>query len=390
MPSCRFLSTSVLATTLVFSTLCAEAELRYRVKLADFGVPVGEEEFFSPAALNNHGVVVGTGYREGDEWYDIVASAHIFRGNGAKPLPGTKNFSYSQANGINDANQIVGNYTRPDAAGQIPFLFQNGQYRNLRVENKNGDDYAADINASGQAVGRASGKAFFFDGTQSRYIEAPGAISSQAESLNDHGTVVGNAFFEIPGGDYESRAFVYDGHDVKYLQNPSSNSAPAQMVAVNNAGQMAANAYIPNEDASKAFIYEPDGRVTPIVGLPSPDGEPEVTVVSDMNNLGWAVGRSGGSGCNEASCHKAFLWRDGQAVSLNDLLVPWQAKHWNLFDAVAINDRGQITGRGFSSFLVFDSYVLTPVAEPERWALLLAGLAVVGTVARRRPARGGR
>ena len=69
--------------------------------------------------------------------------------------------------------------------------------------------------------------------------------------------------------------------------------------------------------------------------------------------------------------------------------MPWQARDWNLFDAVAIDDRGQITGRGFSSFLIFDSYVLTPVSEPEGWALLLAGLGVVGTVARQQRARHG-
>lgn len=385
----RFLLGSALAATLAFANLGAEAQLRYRVKLVGLADPGTEEEFFDPAAISNRGVVVGTGYRETEEIFDTYPIAHILRSNGAQPLPGTEAFSWSYAYGINDRNQIVGSFTRPEAAGQIPYLYHNGKYLDLRVENKNGDDYAMDINASGQAVGRANGKAFFFDGTRSRYIDAPGAVGSNAESLNDHGTVVGNAVFDAPGGTYEERAFMYDGHELKYLQNPTSNSSTAQMVAVNNAWQMAANAYVPGDEATRAFIYEADGRVRQIASLPTPPGELESTVVTDMNNQGWAVGRSGGRGCYESYCHQAFLWRDGQTVSLNDLLVPWQAKRWNLFDAVAINDRGQITGRGFSSFLVFDSYVLTPVPEPESWALLLAGLGVVGAVARRRPGRGG-
>nr|WP_028999619.1 DUF3466 family protein [Azohydromonas australica] len=389
MPQYRFLTGSALAATLAFTTLGAEAQLRYRVKLADFGVPVYEEEFFNPTAISNRGVVVGTGYRATEEIFSTYPIAHILRSNGAQPLPGTEAFSSSYANGINDRNQIVGSYSVPDAAGRIPYLYQHGQYRDLRVENRSGDDYAMDINASGQVVGRASGKAFFFDGTRSRYIDVSGALSSNAESLNDFGAVVGNAVFDAPGGAYEERAFMYDGQELKYLQNPTPDSPAAQMVAINNAGQMAANTYAAQERISRAFIYEADGRVTQIASLPTPPEKSEATVVSDMNNQGWAVGRSGGSGCSENSCHEAFLWRDGQTVSLNDLLVPWQAKHWFLSDAVAINDRGQITGRGFSSFLVYDSYVLTPVPEPEGWALLLAGLGVVGTVARRRPGRGG-
>nr|WP_028999620.1 PEP-CTERM sorting domain-containing protein [Azohydromonas australica] len=387
MPQYRFLTGSALAATLAFTNLSAEAQLRYRVKLADFGEPVGEEEFFSPAAINNHGVVAGTGYRRGDEWYDTDPIAHIFRGNAARPLLGTDAFGNSYAYGINDRNQVVGNYTLPDTPGAVPYLYHNGRYQDLRVEKGTGSGDAMDINASGQVVGSANAKALFFDGTRSRYIDIPGAVSSQAKSLNDHGTVVGNAFFDVSSGAYESRAFVYDGREVKYLQNPLADSLSPEMVAVNNAGQMAARTFNPDDAASKSFIYGADGRWTQIAGLPSPAGEPEVTIVSDLNNQGWAVGRSGGIDCNEGNCYKAFLWRDGQTVSLNDLLVPWQAKRWNLFDAVAINDRGQITGRGFSSYLVYDSYVLTPVPEPEGWALLLAGLGVVGTVARRRAGR---
>ncbi|WP_298235709.1 PEP-CTERM sorting domain-containing protein [uncultured Azohydromonas sp.] len=384
----RFLLCSALAATLSFATISAEAQLRYRIKLADFGVPVGENEFFSPAAINNRGVVAGTGFREGEEWYDIDPIAHVFRGNAAQPLPGTNAFSSSYVHGINDRNQVVGYYTLPDTAGRIPYLYQNGHYRDLRVDQGSGDGYARDINASGQAVGSVNGKAFFFDGTRSRYIDVPGAVSSQAISLNDHGTVVGNATFDAPGGGREERAFVYDGRDVKFLQSPLPDGQPVEIVGINDAGQVAARTYQADEVTSRSFIYEADGRWTQIAGLPSPPGEPQATFVSGLNNQGWAVGRSGSVHCNEGNCHEAFLWRDGQAVSLNDLLVPWQAKRWYLYEAIAINDRGQITGTGFSSFLVHDSFVLTPVPEPESWALLLGGLAVVGTVARRRPTRG--
>ncbi|WP_211235133.1 PEP-CTERM sorting domain-containing protein [Azohydromonas australica] len=364
----------------------AQAQLRYRLKVLSFGVPVGEEEFFNPAAINNLGAVAGTGYREGDEWYDLNAIAHVALGKTAVPLLGAEAFTESQAYGINDRNQIVGSYRLPDTGDRVPYLYQGGHYRNLRVEDTKGDDFATDVNASGQAVGRANGRAFLFDGVRSRYIDVPGAVSSQALALNDHGSVVGSATFNAPGGDYEDRAFVYDGREVRLLSSPP-NSQPAQVVTINNPGQMATIAYNPDDNATRSFIYEADGQVTQIASLATPPGEREVTTVTGLNNRGWAVGRSVGSNCTESTCFEAFLWRDGKTVSLNDLLVPWQAKRWHLSDAVAINDRGQITGRASFDFLAFDTYVLTPVPEPQGWALLLAGLGLVGMVARPRQHR---
>ena len=89
MPRYRFLTISAVAATLAFANLGAEAQLRYRVELAGLHVPGTEEEFFSPAAISNRGVVVGTGYRETEEIFDTYPIAHILRSNGAQPLPGT-------------------------------------------------------------------------------------------------------------------------------------------------------------------------------------------------------------------------------------------------------------------------------------------------------------
>lgn len=378
---CHPLMGLAMAATLAFAAAGAEAQLRYRLRVVYLSDIVSSEEYFRPSAINNHGVVVGSGYRQGDEWYDINSVAHIVHGKVASPLPGTEAFSESYASGINGRNQIVGSFRLPDVDAKFPYLYQNGRYRDLRVENKIGDDHASDINASGQVVGRANGKAFIFDGSQSRYIDVPDAISSQGQGINDHGMVVGNAVFNAASGDYETRAFVYDGRNVNYLQNPLPNSQPADAVDINNADQIAANAYVPDNDFTRAFIYGADGRSTQIASLYTPPHEVEATIVSDLNNLGWAVGQSGGIHCTEGHCHEAFLWRDGQTFSLNDLLAPWQARRWYLSEAVAINDRGQITGVGYSGYFSFETFVLTPVPEPGSWALLLAGLGLVGIVA---------
>lgn len=68
-------------------------------------------------------------------------------------------------------------------------------------------------------------------------------------------------------------------------------------------------------------------------------------------------------------------------ADLNTLIDP--ASGWTLFDARDINDAGQIVGTGTISGTQH-AFLLTPVPEPETYAMLLAGLAVIGVSARRK------
>ncbi|WP_169517069.1 DUF3466 family protein [Azohydromonas australica] len=374
-----------MTAALALATMQAQAQpqLRYRVEALTYDGPVTDDEYFSAFGLNNRGVVVGTRQTEIEhEWVELIGTAHISQGNHLEPLPGSDAFHDSSAVGINDRGQVIGQYRSNGVGGQIPYLYTQGRYRDLRVENVSGWDYARDINAAGQVVGRANGQAFLFDGTRSRYLDIPGAVGSIAEGVNDQGVMVGNALFDAPGDGLEDRAFVHDGHGVKFLQNPLQDFQTAQMADINNVGQMAAHIFNPDGQRYRSFLYEADGRFTELASL---HGRQERTIVQGLNDRGWAVGLSSGDTCNEYTCDEAVLWRDGQTLSLNDLLSPAQAELWQLTDAVAINERGQIAGNGYylSSYVGF---VLTPVPEAQSWALLLAGLGVVGTLARRRAA----
>lgn len=361
----------------------AQAQLRYRVEALTYDGPVNDYEYFTAFGLNNRGVVVGTRQTEIEhEWVELIDTAQISRGNHLEHLPGSDAFRESSAYGINDRGQVIGEYSSTGMSGQLPYLYTQGQYRDLRVEDVSGWDYARDINASGQVVGRANGKAFLFDGTRSRYLDIPGAVGSIAEGINDQGVMVGNALFDAPGDSLEDRAFVHDGHGVRFLQDPLQDFRTAQMVDINDAGQMAAHVFNPDGQRYRSFLYEADGRFTELAGL---HGLQERTIVQGLNDRGWAVGLSSSDTCNEYSCDEAVLWRDGQTLSLNDLLSPAQAERWQLTRAVAINERGQIAGNGYYSGS-YVGFVLTPVPEARSWALLLAGLGVVGTLARRRAA----
>jgi hypothetical protein len=60
---------------------------------------------------------------------------------------------------------------------------------------------------------------------------------------------------------------------------------------------------------------------------------------------------------------------------------------WHLFNHgfVAPSTASYVTVRNVSGFASVDNFTLTPVPEPETWALLLAGLGLVGWRLQRRP-----
>jgi probable HAF family extracellular repeat protein len=385
MFQCRCLTGLAVTATLAFATTGVQAELRYRIQELTYEGHTGPSDFFDPHAINNRGEVVGYVQQKVEhEWVEYLWTAHVSRGTRLVPLSGTGAFHESNASDINDRGQIVGEFRMPDSAWQTPYLYTHGQYKDLRVENKNSWDYATGINASGQVVGRADGKAFFFDGTRSRYIDIADAVGSHAQALNDHGAVVGNATFNGVGG-FEDRAFVYDGQAVKFLENPIPGGRTPTMVDINNAGQMVGHVFNPDGQRYTSFLYGADGKFTDLGSL---SGLPGGSTAQALNDRGWVVGRSTGA-CDVYTCDEAFIYRDGRMLSLNALLSPGDAQQWRLVDARAINERGQIVGSGFLHGDYYSAFLLTPVPEPQSWALLLAGLGVVGTAARRRQAGGG-
>lgn len=103
-----------------------------------------------------------------------------------------------------------------------------------------------------------------------------------------------------------------------------------------------------------------------------------------MNNAGQVVGLS----YQGWDVHEAMLWEGGALFNLNSLIDPDSG--WHLNDAGAINDHGQIAvsgchqGLGVCGMLRLDpARMMLAVPEPSTWAMLLAGLALVGVRIRR-------
>ncbi len=109
--------------------------------------------------------------------------------------------------GINNTGDIAGYYYNPDLKGEKGFLYSNGSYTTMVVPDSVSTSMN-DINDARQIVGS------YFDGSQSRgflYSEGvyttlsfPGAISTRATGINDVGQIVGSYF-----DGSQSRGFLY-------------------------------------------------------------------------------------------------------------------------------------------------------------------------------------
>ncbi|SFH27954.1 hypothetical protein SAMN05216299_1056 [Nitrosospira sp. Nsp14] len=96
-------------------------------------------------------------------------------------------------------------------------------------------------------------------------------------------------------------------------------------------------------------------------------------MVGGINEAGLAVG-GGNYSPGGASWH-AVLWDGTRLPDLNSLLDASVANAgWVLTGANGINDKGWIVGNAYNSIShVEHAFLMTPVPEPETYALLLPG-----------------
>jgi probable HAF family extracellular repeat protein len=371
MAACHW---SFVALAAVLAVGPVHAQLKYRIQ--DLGtIQGGTNEDIYPRGLNNAGLVVGTSI------YDPGSSkigAFIWEQGRMRALVPitTWDLGYSAA-AINDRGVVAGEFfDRHPRGPRRPVLFQDGGWVDIGVVP--GETLTArvrDINEAGQVVGHDNGEAFLFDGTRSRRLPLPGNVRiSEAVAINDHGLV---AVINYSDGDH----FLYDSARDVLSSVPRSIDANTHFepVALNNAGQLLGEGRFEGPDGStvlQAYIYA-DGRFQAISGIDT------YTIPAAINDQGWVVG-SFLADSNTPPVHP-FLWRDGVRSDLNDLIAPRSSgAQWELMAATDINERGQIVGYGHvGDSSLFRGFIATPVPEAGTWALMLAGLGLLGWRLRR-------
>jgi len=186
-----------------------------------------------------------------------------------------------------------------------------------------------------------------------------------------------------------SHAFLYSNGQMTDLG--TLGGAFSFGLAINDAGQVTGAAYTVSGE-EHGFVYS-NGKMIDLGTLGGP------------NSVGLAINNAGqvtGGASTPSGLSYAFLYSNGQMVNLNDLIDPTLGV--TLGDAFDINDNGQILANGgrladepppcSCEPFVAHAFLLTPVPEPDTWALLglpllalLVGRAVLHRAGGRSPVK---
>ena len=297
------------------------------------------------ADINISGQVVGYSFTSAGSTHAFITGAN---GVGMTDL-GTLGGDYSIAYGVNDFGQVVGvSSTAGNAAYHAFITGPGGVGMTDLTALRRISSVAYDINNSGQVVGSFSNarntmQHAFITGENGIGIKDLGSIQGATHSfaggINDAGQVVGFSGFYDP-----------------------------------------LSGYLPGH----AFITDADGLSLADLGVPID------SIANDINDFGQVVGGLN-SFCIQCT-HSAFLYADDLITDLS-LLAPVVAAGWTELSAVGINNHGQIigwgslkdsAGGGSRAFLLSPDSPIVAIPEPETYAMLLAGLGLLGFVLRRR------
>jgi probable HAF family extracellular repeat protein len=220
--------------------------------LTDLGPNAGNSFAY---AINNNGDV--TGYADVNGGPD---HAVLWQGTTMTYLPDLGG-SISYAQGIDDADDVVGISYIPGDTAFHAFLVSQGQVTDLGTFAGAANSWANGVNNVGQVVGFSGNSindyhAFLWDAVNGMQdLGTLGGVRSYANAINDAGQIVG--FAALPSG--IQHAFLYDSGvmtDLNDLIPPDSGWEVYQASGINSSGQIVGEGF--HNGAQHGFLMTPD------------------------------------------------------------------------------------------------------------------------------------
>lgn len=274
---------------------------------------------------------------------------------------GTLGGSNSVATAINDAGQVVGTFKTATGVTHSFITGPNG----VGMTDLGSLSYPGAINNAGQVAMQVQGHTFITgpNGVGMTDLGTLGGESSRPNAINDAGQVAGSSEFEprIPA----PHAFFSNGAGMTDL-GTLPGGPQSEATAINNAGQVVGYSYT-TDLSVHAFITGPNGTgMTDLGTLGGP-----YSIAQAINDVGQVVGFSYTTPTATDEGRAFITGPNGMGmIDLNSLVSLSNGVVLN--EAVGINDHGQV--------------LVLAIPEPASYAMLLAGLTLLGIMALHRRA----
>jgi len=254
------------------------------------------------ADINNAGQVIYNDLNDGD--FESGEFGVVIEPDGRRRrIDPPEGFLLTQLRSINDRGEIIANFDIPEGREDLhstPYLIDASGHASPLPPAPGGAAVEVNrINNLGQITGRTGirqdsqldvfSRAFRLDTASGKYVElkVPGDGQSHGQGINNHGVVVGFANFPGGVGDFPIHAFRSDEAGNETDLGTLHGGAYSEAFAINDAGQIAAQADDGPAGRVHAVRFEPDGTITDIGVLPGFYMNP-----ADINASGQIVGTS--------------------------------------------------------------------------------------------------
>jgi len=267
----------------------------------------------------------------------------------------------SEASAINDSGQIVGESAGTGGVGHGFIWGPDDGLTDLGdLTGRGSHSEAYGINGLGHVVGSAystEGRVAFLwtrEGGMEDLGDLPGGnVWALAYDINDSGQVVGRARDEDG-----NRAFLWErATGMVVLGSLPGGQPDSSAYAINESGQVVGDADV--EAGEHAFLWDSESGMVDLGDLPGGDVFARAV---DLNDSGQVVGIS-----DTDEGRHGFVWDSDTGMrDLTDLIG--SDAEWEILEAVAINNHGQILAIGRTSDSGGHALLLTPASAPGQGA----------------------